>query len=161
MFHFVLTDRDKCKFPNADSLQLHVKVLPPENEIPWLQFESLNSLELIDNSAVLQVGEVLEVNVIGNDTDQDNLLLELVEVLGPEGNFSYTFSEVNGQGTVVSPFLWNPQCTELAENFESLEFEFRFALWDDKCFAPESDTLSLSVTLKDLETNQKDFVPPM
>ena len=41
-FIFALTDRDKCKFPNADSLNLNIKILPPENQSPLISFNNLS-----------------------------------------------------------------------------------------------------------------------
>lgn len=160
-FIFRVTDRDKCKFPNADSLVVNVKVLPPPNERPVLSYENRSEEVRIENGiGEIVIGERMEIDVLGNDIDNDNLVLELIEAAGDFENSSYAFETREGTGAVRSVLIWEPRCDELDDDFGARTVDFTFLLTDDECVVPLTDTLRLSVSIADLVTNQDTFIPP-
>jgi len=159
-FYFLVQDRDKCKFPNADSISINVKVLPPDNTNPNLSYVNLNQeLQVLNGEVEVQVGQSLNLNIIGADVDNDSISLSLLEVIG-DNPAGLTFEPATGKGSVISNLLWEPECGILKENFTENIFDFKFLLTDDKCINDKSDTLNLKVIIKDLETTQSIFLPP-
>ena len=74
--------------------------------------------------------------------------------------FSYTFTEASGIGNVNSLFSWKPKCDELDVSQQPTTYNFRFLVQDNVCYTAQADTIDISITLKDLVTNNDVFLPP-
>lgn len=162
-FIFVVTDRDKCKFPNADSLNFNIMMLPPDNQPPVISYNNLTeNIDIINNEIELEITEELILDIIGNDFDNDSITLSLFQVTGESGDlpFGYTFTEKSGLGNVSSLFIWKPKCDELGVSQQPTTYNFRFLVQDDVCYTAQADTIDLRITLKDLVTNNEVFLPP-
>jgi hypothetical protein len=158
-FFIWLEDRDKCKFPNHDSLYVKVKVLPPPNEKPLITMANLNQSVTFINSVVeAEVGQAIQISIIGNDTDNNQLDLELYDT--PGGVTGYFFENARGVSSVSSEFTWVTDCELLGENFTDNEFTFRFLVHDNVCVSEEADSVELTVILKDIQSNHNIFIPP-
>ena len=157
-FLFVLNDLDKCKFPNYDSLEVSIKLLPPDNRNPWLGIDNLNDDVAIERfEATLEIGELLSLDVFANDPDTDSLLLELIPNDSlPEG---FTFENTSGLGSIKSRLQWIPECRDLNSDLTGKSYLFSFKVIDDVCYAPLGDTLNLHVNISDIVLNIEDFVP--
>jgi len=162
-FIFVVTDRDKCKFPNADSLNLNIKILPPDNQPPVISFNILTEdIDIINNEIELEITRELVLDIMGNDFDNDSITLSLFKVTGEGGElpFGYTFTEELGTGSVSSIFTWKPKCDELGVGQQPTIYNFRFVVQDNVCYTAQADTIDIRITLKDLVTNNDFFLPP-
>ncbi|MDN5201260.1 gliding motility-associated C-terminal domain-containing protein [Fulvivirgaceae bacterium BMA10] len=154
-FFFIALDQDKCKFPNADTLEVNVTVLPPLNETPNVFIE-----EITDERFEIIVGEEINLSIVGADVDGDSIYLESLE---PEKlqSLGILFDPVGGKGRVTSTFSWNPECVHLP--FDSLSgefFEFSFVVRDFDCVEPLYDTLRIEVEVSDLMVTFDGFTPP-
>ena len=150
----IIEDEDKCKVPNADTVSLTLRVLPPENLAP----EILVNGELPEDTIKIHAGSLLNLNISGSDDDGDHLSLYLNDDRNAEG-LGVNFSPTTGQSSVYSDFSWQTDCALLAENFQDQAYEFKVLLDDDKCLVPKSDTLDFIVLVQD-EKIDFNFTPP-
>jgi hypothetical protein len=162
-FHFYLIVRDNqniCGYDLADTLDVTVNVLPPDNLTPQI---SLNG-DFGDMTANILMGEELTVPVMGIDGDtqpQDNLSLELIDATGnvmPEG---YAFTSQSPSTTPVNgTFTWKPNCAIFQDENYQNNYVFRFRVIDDRCFHNDADTISLLLNVKDVDSDSPEFLPP-
>ena len=161
-FHFIATDRDKCKFPNADTLKVDIIVLPPENQEP-----EINLSEIISQPMVFKVGDEVKFNVIGTDQDPDSVFIDLLDREKYEG-MNYIFEAAKGIGKVSSLFTWIPACTDITPmaeppsiNQQADEFiTFSFVVWDNYCINPQYDTITVEFAVEDIIVDNTEFIPP-
>ena len=155
-FYFIATDKDKCKFPNADTLEVVIKLFPPKNVPPQVSLQNKNAQDTIK----IAVGSTLTLDILGLDPDGDSIFLTLMDRGKYEG-LDFTFDDVAGVGFVKSPLTWIPSCQNLADQMASNEaFTFRFLGRDNYCIAPTFDTLTVTVFIKDVFADFDKFQPP-
>ncbi len=161
-FYFIATDQDKCKFPNADTLQVSVVILPPENEHPEISFS-----EVVSQPLIFKVGEQVSLNVIGTDLDNDSVFIDLLDREKYE-NLNYTFEAAKGLGKVSSLFTWVPSCSDITAIAEPPSlvqeqdefFTFAFVVWDNYCINPQYDTIKVEIGVEDIFVDDTEFIPP-
>ncbi|HMI68246.1 MAG TPA: gliding motility-associated C-terminal domain-containing protein, partial [Cyclobacteriaceae bacterium] len=68
-------------------------------------------------------------------------------------------TDVQGLGTVASPFTWNPDCSIFHDGVYQNQYVFRFGITDDHCFNVKGDTVALELNIKDIEDTGKPFLP--
>jgi hypothetical protein len=157
-FLFILNDLDKCKFPNFDSLEVSVKLLPPDNRAPNISFINLNHEVNINGSvAELSIDDLLSVDVLATDPDDDLIVLELLSSDSLPANFS--FEPVTGQGSVRSTLQWLPECTDLTPELGGRDYIFNFKVADDICYSARADTVQFRVSIQDIQIVLDDFIP--
>ncbi len=161
-FTFFATDADKCKFPNADSLKVVIKVLPQPNDPPVI-----NLGERVNEATVYKVGDEIKFTVFGSDVDNDSVYLDILNKDQVEG-VSYSFQAAKGKGIASSVFEWVPNCADLnffmnlkSEQGDNSDFvTFSFVVRDDNCIKPAYDTLHVDLGLEDILPPDADFIPP-
>ena len=161
-FYFIANDRDKCKFPNADTLKVDIIILPPENSEPEISLS-----EIVVQPMVFKVGEEVKFNVIGTDIDNDSVFVDLLDREKYEG-LDYIFEAVKGVGKVSSLFTWVPSCADITSvpeppsiNQQPNDFyTFSFVVWDNYCINPQYDTLKVEIAVEDIIVDNADFIPP-
>ncbi|MCG8320362.1 MAG: gliding motility-associated C-terminal domain-containing protein [Cytophagales bacterium] len=161
-FLFIATDRDKCRIPNADTLNVNIIVLPPKNQEPEISLS-----EIIEQPKVFTVGDKVKFNVIGTDPDNDSVFVDLLDREKYEG-MNYIFEPVRGVGKVSSLFTWIPACSDITTspeppsiNRQSGDFiTFSFVVWDNYCIRPQYDTITLKMAIEDIIVDNTDFLPP-
>lgn len=167
VFDFVVMDKaNKCRIYQADTLTVRVKVLPPDNHIPVLSVASLNSaVPLSGDALTATLGQQIALGLTGYDADTapaaDNLVLELIAAEGnnvpPAG---YVFADATGKGTVTSTFTWLPQCNIFRNGVYENQYTFKFRVYDDRCFSASGDTLTVDMTIRDVDDKRDEFLPP-
>lgn len=164
-FEFIVVDNsNKCHLYQADTVNVKVKVEPPDNEAPLLSMTSLlPDLQLTNNEVSIILGQQISIKLTGTDADvvpqPDNLVLELIEATGNVTPVGYIFEDAQGNGTVESVFSWLPECSIFENNVFENDYTFRFRLTDNKCFNPKEETIELQVKIKDVEGSDGEFVP--
>ncbi len=161
-FKFVATDADKCKFPNADSLSVTIKILPNPNDAPVI-----NLGERVNEAAVYKVGEEIKFTVFGSDINNDSVYIDILNKEELEG-ISYSFQAAKGLGIASSEFEWIPSCADLnyfmnlnQEQGRNDEFvTFSFIVRDGYCIEPAYDTIHVDLGLEDIAPPDADFIPP-
>jgi hypothetical protein len=165
-FEFIVVDNaNKCRFYKADTLDVTVSLEPPDNNGPTLVVSSLNqSLQMVNNSLTVELGQQITLGLSGTDPDlvplADWLRLDLIEIDGsvePEG---YVFSRAEGRGNVSTTFTWNPECNIFQDGVYENTYTFTFNLVDDRCFNRKGDTVAVDITIKDVDRTEGLFEPP-
>jgi hypothetical protein len=164
-FYLIVTDKDNtCGYYLADTLDISLTVLPPDNVKPELFIKGSSTVI----TEKIKIGDGLSVPIMATDGDtspKDNLTLELLGVNGtviPEG---YSFEPITGQSPVTSTFGWTPTCDiyKLIPNTDyKNEYKFTFKVTDDRCFVEEknrTDTLSFRLIVEDVDSDTT-FLPP-
>ena len=162
-FHFVLTDNaNKCNFLRTDTVVVEVKIIPSENSKPEVVLQGQPEIPITNNEMSVELGQPITVNVLGYDADvspRDNLKLTLIDATGNVAPEGYSFNNMQGQGTVASSFTWNPDCSIFHDGIFKNDYVFRFGITDDRCFNPKGDTVTLKLTIKNIEATGKPFLP--
>lgn len=159
-FYLIVTDRENmCGYHLADTLDVTVNVLPPDNAAPQLAIDGHTE----ETEITMTVGDDLIVPVVGTDTDlnpQDLLTLELLDADGTVIPDGFTFTSTPSNSPVLGTLSWTPGC----EIFNGKEYEndyrFTFRVLDNRCFNPKGDTLAFRLKIKDREQITTDFIPP-
>lgn len=159
-FHFLLNDYDKCKLTNTDSLDVRIRIIPPINSAPKIEFSNLNQeVNFSNQSAELTIGQSLDLLVSAFDAPGDSLWLELLEVNGNSDLQNFEFENKNGVGEVSSELIWVPNCGNLEEAFEPKDYKLTFRTYDNKCANPKGDTVEIVLKAKDIEQLISKFTP--
>jgi hypothetical protein len=164
-FRFMVVDStNKCRFYKADTLHLIVHVEPPDNQSPDLEIISTNAEQpILDNTLTAILGSPISLMLSGIDADNspnDNLKIELIEQSGsvtPEG---FVFDTADGESPLLAPFTWSPECSIFKNEIYENTYTFKFLVSDDRCFTEKGDTITLNMTVKDVDGGDRDFHPP-
>jgi hypothetical protein len=161
----VVDSTNKCRFRKADTVNVFVKVLPPDNQRPRLSARSLNSTVLrSDNTMEILPGQPIVIDLVATDADvfpeQDELALQLVAANGDEEPQGFEFANKTGKGALNSTFKWTPDCSIFKNEVYENNYTFQFRLQDNRCFNAKKDSLTLSVKVKDVESARDTFLPP-
>lgn len=165
-FYLIVTDKENiCGYHLADTLDVTVNVLPPDNLAPQLAINGNTEEAEIG----LTLGEELVVPVVGTDGDFDPRDLLTLEMLRADGSVvpdGFTFTSTPSNSPVIGNLTWNPGCEifsnkifEDGEIFEN-DYRFTFRVLDDRCFNAKGDTLAFRLKIKDREQGTADFLPP-
>jgi hypothetical protein len=163
VFYFVVFDSaNKCRIQKTDTVAGAVGVYAAANTKPVLTIESLNDVPVVNNSVSITLGQTIFLNLTGADSDvpKDSLSLKLI---GAEGNVEpkgYTFANSKALGSVLSPFLWDPDCAIFQDKVFTNTYTFKFSVVDNVCFNVKGDTLTLDVKIKDVDAGSGEFRPP-
>jgi hypothetical protein len=160
----VVDSTNKCRFYNADTLKLIVKVEPPDNFPPELTVVSENPEQpIMDGSLLAILRTPITLSLTGTDADnlpQDVLRLEIIDQQGnvpPEG---FAFTVIEGTSPVQTSFTWNPDCSVFKNGVYENNYTFTFRLSDNRCFHVLDDTFELNIVLRDVDGGDDDFLPP-
>lgn len=155
---FYVEDIDACQLTNTDTLLVDFVLNPPPANRPQIDFLSNNTVDIINDSIGIILGNTVDLDVIGRDIDGDVLTLSLV---GPaEAVQGLTFSNAEGSSRVSSQLLWQPDCSIFTdENYEE-SFLLNFLVQDDNCYQPQDQLASLTLYVRDKDAQAGDFLPP-
>ncbi len=160
-FVFILNDLDKCKFPNYDSLEVSITILPPENTPPQFRVVNLNEAVTFQNrEANLTVGDELILEIIAADAEGDEVNLRLLPESStlPEGA---SFADVTALREARSVLAWNVECYNLAGGTEPRSYTLTFATNDNACVdTVEVNTMEITLKVTDIDNNTIAFEPP-
>ena len=162
-FRFILVDDDnRCRVYQADTLNVTVTLLPPDNDAPSLQVASLErDMPMVDNTVTALIGQQVTLGLSATDPDvapeADMLHLDLIDVQG--GADGYIFEPVHGLRAVNTTFAWKPECAMLGDQTEAT-FTFTFNVIDDRCWSQKGDTVAVDVTVRDVGRDDENFLPP-
>ncbi len=146
-FHFIAEDLDECQDQNADTLTVEVNFVVPENNAPV--FDPIEDLEIL-------VNQQFTLPVSARDEDGDFLTLRLLRQVFFD---NFDFPTANGQGVVTSNLIWTPDCSLLGPGNSPETYQLSFLVEDNRCPEALSDTLNLSVTLREPSMGEVAFNP--
>ncbi len=157
----LVDDQDLCKNVNPDTAVFHLKVILPNINPKLTIFNATHTQNLTNDSLVVNLGH-LELDLVGIDTYPstiDTLKLSLLNASGNVVPIGYTFADAIGLHTVDSKFLWDPTCSIFKSGSYDNHYEFKFVVANDHCKTPISDTASVKLRIKDIESTDKNFIP--
>ncbi|HZX74187.1 MAG TPA: hypothetical protein VFE57_07195, partial [Cyclobacteriaceae bacterium] len=164
-FSFVVVDNaNKCKLYKADTVDVQVKVLPPDNAKPSLNITSLNpDLVMTNKQLNVTLGQQITLGIQGYDADvlpqKDALSLDLIVAKGNVKPENYSFTALKGQSPVSTTFVWNPGCNIFQDGVYENDYTFTFRLADNNCYKVKADTLSIKIKIKDVDGSNAEFLP--
>lgn len=163
VFTFIVADAaNKCRFYKADTVDVHVKVLPPINTQPVLVILKENQ-RVNDQTLSYDLGSTILLTLTGTDTDlpePDLLSLQLIEANGnvqPEG---YEFTPLQSVSPLQTTFTWTPDCSVFRDGVYENNYVFTFRVSDNRCFNTKADTVAVTINLKDIVGYGTEFLPP-
>ncbi|MFM9840901.1 MAG: gliding motility-associated C-terminal domain-containing protein [Cyclobacteriaceae bacterium] len=165
-FQFIVVDNsNKCRFYKADTVDIVVKLSPPDNAKPQLTAFNASLQSVVNNSSLeYLLGQPIEINLVGTDADilpvKDNLTLSLINAPGDVDPQGYTFQEVTGTSPVRSVLSWTPDCSIFKNQVYENNYTFQFKLADNRCLNAKADTVSVKLKIKDVDGSGKDFYMP-
>lgn len=164
LFQFIVVDNsNKCRVYKADTVNVQVKILPPQNTAPQLVIQN-GATVINDQTLNITLGDPILFNLTGTDADvlpdKDLLKLTLIEATGSVPPQGYVFKPATGKGRVESVFTWTPDCSIFKDNVYENVYTFRFQVSDDRCFNVKADTVVLTIHLKDVDNGEREFLPP-
>jgi hypothetical protein len=165
-FQFLVIDNvNRCRYNNIDTLDVTVKLYPPDNEQPNLEVVNTNqAIQMVNNTMSVKLGQEITLGLIGTDRDRspqaDLLKLQLIKVEGSAEPTGYVFADAEGRGTVESTFSWKPECDIFTEDVTSNDYKFTFRVIDDKCFNQKGDTVVVNINISDNDNGDNEFLPP-
>lgn len=164
-FRFILVDdKNRCHVYMADTLDVTVKLLPPDNNGPLLQVTSLDQhMPLTADGLDANIGQQITLGLVATDPDMtpqaDMLHLDLIDAQGTTAPEGYIFEAADGRRSVSTTFAWKPECTVLGGQPEAA-FTFMFNVMDDRCWSQKGDTVAVDIRIHDVGRNDEDFLPP-
>lgn len=163
-FQFIVVDNsNKCRFYKADTVDVTMKLLPPDNEKPSLKIEEGFGKPIKDTLTYI-LGQPIILSLVGTDADllpqRDNLTLSLIEATGNVKPKGYSFEPRTGRSPVQTAFSWTPDCSIFENSIFQNRYTFSFRLSDDRCHNSKADTVTLQIKIADGSTVAETFLPP-
>lgn len=165
-FDFIVVDStNKCRVRKADTLSVAVRVGNPLNRAPVLVVRQKGQpVPLLSGNLEAVLGQPVELELVGLDADvfphRDRLQLELEDIRGEQPLTGFRFEPVAGSSPVNASFSWNPDCSAFVGNDFENTYELTFRLADDRCFTAETVRQTVTLTLRDVVSDDRGFLPP-
>ena len=164
-FQFIVVDNsNKCRLYKADTLDVSVKIFPPNNSAPVLMVNSINSnLKLINNQLDVTLGQQISLGLQGVDEDtspsKDVLKLTLLNAEGNVPLEGFAFTPVEGTSPIETTWLWNPDCTIFQNGVYENDYILTFRIEDNRCFTATADTVKINMKVRDVDGTDEFFTP--
>lgn len=156
-FRFIVVDdENRCHYYLADTLDFKVKVNAPGNAAP--------GLIVTGNKPDYTLGETISFVLVGTDADiapADQLNIELKSASGTTDPTGYTFTPDSPFGPNAT-FTWTPDCSIFNGDNDGYvnQYNFEFLVKDNRCIVPKESLLEVPFTIKDVERETVEFLPP-
>lgn len=161
----ILLNDKECDFNEPDTLTFDLSVLLPPNTPPDFTLTSGNTAVVLDenNAATMTIGAPIQLNLRSVDPDPPRHNQLEIEMIGAEGTVEpqgFTFNPVEGAGDISTMFSWQPGCEIFKNGKWENNYTFTFRTFNHSCHSPEADTISVDLTIKDIESKHSEFLPP-
>ena len=164
-FQFIVVDNsNKCRLYKADTVDVSVKIFPPNNSAPALLVNSLNpNLKLINNQLDVTLGQQISLGLQGVDADispsKDILKLTLLKAEGNVPLEGFTFIPVEGTSPIETTWVWNPNCAIFQNDVYENDYTLTFRIADNRCFTATADTVKINLKVRDVDGTDDFFTP--
>ncbi|MEK6781962.1 MAG: gliding motility-associated C-terminal domain-containing protein [Bacteroidota bacterium] len=162
---FIVVDNsNKCQLFKADTVDVSVKIFPPDNAAPNLKIRSLNpNVTLTNNQLTATLPQQISLGLLGIDADtspsKDLLKLTLINVEGTVPLEGFTFTPVEGTSPLETTWVWDPDCTVFQNGIYENDYTLTFRIADDRCFTATADTVKISMKVRDADGTDENFFP--
>jgi hypothetical protein len=157
----LVDDEDACNIIHYDTAVFNLSVVLPEIHPKLKIYNENRSLDLTDKGIEVSLGHI-GFDLLGTDTNVSNidtLNLSLASATGAILPTGYTFANATGLHIVESRFSWDPTCSIFQDGSYNNSYKFNFIVTNNHCKTPTFDTASVRVSIKDLDPNEKSFLP--
>jgi hypothetical protein len=155
-------DRDRCNIVRYDTAIFNLNVLLPDIQPKLNIYNENRSQDLTNTSLHLPLGHI-SFDLLGTDINTspiDTLNLSLISASGNVAPLGYSFANSVGLHSVESKFSWDPNCSIFKDELFDNAYEFQFVVTNSHCKTPKADTARVNVQIKDIESTDKNFLPP-
>ncbi len=164
-FQFVVKDdANKCRLYKADTLNVKLKVLPPDNEKPTLAVVNMNpDLDFENNFQEVVLGQQISLALTATDPNlapMDLVRIDLIDAKGDNEPEGYVFASATGTGSVQTTFSWLPDCSIFRNGDYENNYTFKFRALDSRCNTSKADTLTVDFRISDIVNDLDAFIPP-
>lgn len=156
----LVDDQDACNIVHYDTMVYQLKVILPNLHPKIRIYNEAGTQDLTSSTVEMNLGHVA-FDVVGTDTDTtpiDTLNLSLLSVMG-DAMDGYSFANATGLHEVESKFTWDPTCSVFKDTNYSSNYTLKFLVQNNHCRSPKADTAFVKLTIRDIESTDKDFVP--
>jgi gliding motility-associated-like protein len=101
-----------------------------------------------DSLSPIPLGDAIVFDVIAEDIDQDVLSIQAVGRGFDIAEVGMQFQNKTGKGRVVSPFVWNPDCSAL-QGDDNAVYIVDFITDDQTCTRDRRDTVTVELSIRD------------
>ena len=157
----LVDDLDACNIVHYDTAIFHLNVVLPEITPKLKIYNENRSLELTNRDIDVSLGHI-GFDILGTDSNVsaiDTLSLSLKSATGTITPTDYTFASASGLHVVESKFSWDPTCSIFQDGSYDNQYKFQFQVINNHCKTPKFDTASVRVRIKDIDSNDKNFLP--
>lgn len=156
---FIVKDL-RCDRPLSDVVSVTLHYKKPDNDPPTIVTNLPNNkvdfyirTANSDSVSPTPLGDAIVFDVIAEDINQDHISVQATGRGFDLAAVGMQFQNKSGKGRVVSPFVWNPDCAALRGNDEAT-YIVDFIADDQKCSPNRTDTVSVTLTVRDVVTEQ-------
>jgi hypothetical protein len=158
----LVDDQDICNIVHYDTAVFKLNVVLPDIH-PKLKIYDENRTQDLTNASIEAAPGHIGFDLLGTDTDLsaiDTLKLSLIGATGSIAPSGYDFANAIGVHLVESKFSWDPTCSIFKNGSLNNAYKFQFLVANNHCKTPKADTASVNLVIKDIESNDKNFLPP-
>lgn len=155
---------ESCGFMRYDTMKFDLK-MQLMNSMPQFIITSLDTHNpLVNNAITMTVGLqqiALDLRGVENNPALQNNSID-IKLLHAEGSVEptgYTFTPVHRNGSAETTFIWHPDCSIFQNKVYENNYTFTFSMIDKHCITPEGDTVTIAMTIKDVDGTDSEFSP--
>jgi len=157
----LVDDKDLCNVVHYDTAIFHLNVVLPDINPKLKIYNENRSLDLTDKGIEVSLGHI-GFDLLGTDANVsivDTLNLSLTKVSENISLTDFTFANATGLHIVESKFSWDPTCSIFKDGSFDNQYKFQFIVANNHCKTQAFDTAFVKVRIKDVESNDKNFLP--
>lgn len=157
----LVDDKDLCNFVQWDTAVFNLKVILPDIEPKLKIYNEAHTLDVTNTTFEANLGHIV-FDVIGTDVNVSAIDTLNLSLLGATGNImpsGYSFANSTGVHTVESKFAWDPNCSIFKDGSYDNQYQFQFVVANNHCKTPKADTAYVKLRIKDVDSNDKNFLP--
>jgi gliding motility-associated-like protein len=154
---FIVKD-SRCNRPLSNTVSVTLTYKKPGNDPPTIitnlpgnkidfYMRTVNS----ESVSPTPLGDAIVFDVLAEDINQDNISIQATGRGFDLTAVGMQFQNKSGKGRVLSPFIWNPDCSALQEKDEAT-YIVDFITDDQNCSPNRTDTVSVTLTIRDVVT---------
>ena len=148
----------RCTRPLSEVVSVTLHYKKPDNDPPTIvtnlpdnKIDFYIKTANTDPVSPVLIGDAIVFDVIAEDINQDNISIQATGRGFDLTAVGMQFQNKSGKGRVLSPFVWNPDCSALQGNDEAT-YIVDFITDDQNCSPNRTDTVSVTLTIRDVVT---------
>jgi gliding motility-associated-like protein len=152
---FIVKD-SRCDKNQSDTVTVTLKYRWTDNDPPTIvttlpgnKIEYYIADPSADSLSPIPLGDAIVFDVIAEDMNQDIISIQAAGRGFDMAEIGMQFQNKTGKGRVVSPFVWNPDCSAL-QGDDNAVYIVDFITDDQTCTPNRRDTVTVELNIRDL-----------